>query len=102
MEPVRLVDDNGNLVSSTTVVKASRLPSLSAIQQAAIDADNARSPYGQALPGMAVTPDTQVRKKITLEAAQAEAVATGDLAKIDEVFQLTYFDETEPNNFQVE
>lgn len=64
MEPVRLVDDNGNLVSSTTVVKASRLPSLSAIQQAAIDADNARSPYGQALPGMAVTPDTQVRKKM--------------------------------------
>ena len=67
MEPVRLVDENGNLASSTTVVKASRLPSLSSIQQSAIDADNARSPYGQALPGMAVTPDTQVRKKITLE-----------------------------------
>jgi len=29
-----------------------------------------------------------------LEAAQAEAVESGDLAKIDEVFQLTWVDDT--------
>lgn len=69
MEPIRLVDENGNLLSSTTVVKGKRsfLPSVESIAKSALDAENARGPYGQATPGMVVTPDTRVRKQLTLE-----------------------------------
>ncbi len=41
----------------------------------------------------------------TLEAllvAQEEAKASGDLVKIDEVFSLTFVDETSTNNFSAE
>ena len=39
-------------------------------------------------------PSRIFRSMADLEAAQAEAVESGDLAKIDEVFQLTWVDET--------
>lgn len=69
MDPIRLEDEHGNLLSSTTVVKGKRsfLPSIESIAQSALDAENARGPYGQATPGMVVTPDTRVRKQLTLE-----------------------------------
>lgn len=67
MDPVRLEDENGNLLSSTTVVTGKRkLPDLSTVMQLAKEAEDSRGPYGQALPGMTVTPDTEVRKQITL------------------------------------
>lgn len=67
MDPVRLEDENGNLLSSTTVVTGKRkLPDLSTVMRLAKEAEDSRGPYGQALPGMTVTPDTEVRKQITL------------------------------------
>lgn len=67
MNPVRLEDENGNLLSSTTVVTGKRkLPDLSTVMRLAREAEDSRGPYGQALPGMTVTPDTEVRKQITL------------------------------------
>lgn len=68
MEPVRIVDNEGNLAQKQSVVLGHRkLPDIATIAKAAMEADERRGPYGEALRGMQVTPDGEIRHKITLE-----------------------------------